>query len=202
MALQVQDIDTEVDFPALARCLFESYEDPPQKFFHIFFPIHGTDDEAREEAIKEAAERLKLWHTQDPTSYWQKVVDTSTGKIAGGAVWNIYEENPFANPNPPAVTWFPAGGSRMFVEKALENHAGPRSRVAQKPHICEHAPLSSRTRLIRTRSIYHLHPPRLPTERGRAAVAELGYKEVCRNESRSLPRFYPLRPSLVRSQRV
>ncbi|KAI1149591.1 acyl-CoA N-acyltransferase [Nemania diffusa] len=135
MALQVQDIDTEVDFPALARCLFESYEDPPQKFFHIFFPIHGTDDEAREEAIKEAAERLKLWHTQDPTSYWQKVVDTSTGKIAGGAVWNIYEENPFANPNPPAVTWFPAGGSRMFVEKALENHAGPRSRVAQKPHI-------------------------------------------------------------------
>ncbi|KAI0433181.1 acyl-CoA N-acyltransferase [Xylaria sp. FL1042] len=135
MALVLQEIDPEKDFPALARCLFESYEDPPQKFFHVFFPIHGTGDEAREDAIKEAADRLKLWHTHDPSSYWQKVVDEETGKIAGGALWNIHQENPFANPAPSSPTWFPDDGSRRFVEKALENHSRPRSKVAQKPHL-------------------------------------------------------------------
>ncbi|GAW13466.1 hypothetical protein ANO14919_028520 [Xylariales sp. No.14919] len=135
MALKLQEIDPEKDFPALANCLFESYEDPPQKFFHVFFPIHGTGDEARQEAIKEAADRLKLWHTHDPSSYWQKVVDEETGKIAGGALWNIHEQNPFANPAPSEPTWFPDDGSRRFVEKALQNHSRPRSQVAQKPHL-------------------------------------------------------------------
>ncbi|KAF7908455.1 uncharacterized protein EAF01_004210 [Botrytis porri] len=69
MTLQLQPIDSEVDFPALARCLFESYESPSQKFSHIFFPIHGTSDIAHEDAINEAATRLKLWHTHDPSSY-------------------------------------------------------------------------------------------------------------------------------------
>ncbi|RWA11667.1 hypothetical protein EKO27_g3424 [Xylaria grammica] len=135
MTFKIQDIDPEVDFPALTRCFFESYEDPPQKFFHVFFPTHGTGIEAREEALIEASERLKLWHTHDPTSRWQKIVDTETGRIAGGALWHIHEENPFASPQPATVTWFPAGGSRTFVEKALENHVRPRSKAAQQPHI-------------------------------------------------------------------
>ncbi|KAI0444452.1 acyl-CoA N-acyltransferase [Xylaria telfairii] len=135
MPLERQEIDTEVDFPVLARCLFESYEYPPQNFFHIFFPIHGPGHEHREEAIREAAERLKSWHIHDSSSYWQKVVDTTSGKIAGGALWNIYEENPFAKPDPSTVTWFPEGGSRAFVEKAIENQGRPRFKAAQRPHI-------------------------------------------------------------------
>ncbi|KAI0469303.1 acyl-CoA N-acyltransferase [Xylaria cf. heliscus] len=135
MALNLQDIDPNVDFPALARCLFESYEDPPQKFFHVFFPTFGEGESAREEAIDEAATRLKLWHTHDPSSYWQKAVDEESGKIVGGALWKIHRENPFANPTLPQVTWFPDDGSRRFVQKALENHDRPRSQVAQKPHL-------------------------------------------------------------------
>ncbi|KAJ8132518.1 hypothetical protein O1611_g1100 [Lasiodiplodia mahajangana] len=135
MTLEIRDIDTEVDIPALSRCLFESYENPLQTFFHIFFPTHGTDDQAREAAIKEAAERLKLWYNHDSTSYWQKVVDTATGNIVGGALWNIYEEDPFGKPVSSSVTWFPEGGSRTFAEKAIENHAKPRSKVARQPHI-------------------------------------------------------------------
>ncbi|KAI0173196.1 acyl-CoA N-acyltransferase [Hypoxylon sp. FL1284] len=135
MALKLQEINADVDFPALARCLFESYEDPPQRFFHVFFPIHGSGEQAREDAIKEAADRLKLWHTHDPSSYWNKVVDTETGKIAGGALWNIHKENPFANPSASEVTWFPDDSSRTFVEKALVNHSRPRSQRAQRPHL-------------------------------------------------------------------
>ncbi|KAI1445422.1 acyl-CoA N-acyltransferase [Annulohypoxylon stygium] len=132
MPLELQEIDPETDFPALARCLFESYEDPPQKFFHVFFPTHEAGDKTREDAIEEAATRLKLWHTHDPSSYWQKLVDTDTGKIAGGALWNIHRENPFANPPAVPVTWFPDDSSRRFVEKALQNHSAPRSRKTKR----------------------------------------------------------------------
>ncbi|KAI0384886.1 acyl-CoA N-acyltransferase [Hypomontagnella monticulosa] len=135
MPLELQEINADVDFPALARCLFESYEDPPQKFFHVFFPIHGTGEAAREAAIDEAATRLKSWHTHDPSSYWNKVVDTETGRIAGAALWNIHKENPFANPHDSEVTWFPNDGSRLFVEKALVNHNRPRAQRAQRPHV-------------------------------------------------------------------
>lgn len=163
MPLELQEIDSEKDFPAIARCLFESYEDPPQKFFHVFFPTHGTGEQAREEAVEEAAARLKLWHTHDPTSYWQKVVDTETGKIAGGSLWNIHKENPFANPQPSEVTWFPEGGSRRFVEKALVNHSRPRSQAGARPHLCEQPPSlppgSQKLTLIRTRLVYHFHTP-------------------------------------------
>ncbi|KAJ8067125.1 hypothetical protein OCU04_004500 [Sclerotinia nivalis] len=135
MTLELQTVDPEVDFPAIARGMFDSYENPPQRFFHVFFPIHGTSEEARENAIDEAATRLKLWHTHDPSSYWQKVVDTETGKIAGGALWKIHKENPFANPPPSTVTWFPDDSSREFAAQAVQTHSGPRSRAAQKPHI-------------------------------------------------------------------
>ncbi|KAI1500855.1 acyl-CoA N-acyltransferase [Biscogniauxia marginata] len=135
MALQLQELNAETDFPAIARCLFESYEDPPQKFFHVFFPIHGVGGKAREEAIDECAVRLKQWHTHDPSSYWQKVIDTKTGRIAGGALWNIHTENPFAEPHDEEVTWFPNDSSREYAAQAIESHSAPRARVAQKPHV-------------------------------------------------------------------
>ncbi len=137
MPLELQELDEDKDFNAIARCMFESYEDPPQKFFHVFFPTHGEGVSAREAAIDEAATRLKTWHTHDPSSIWQKVVDTDTGNIAGGALWNIYKENPFANPQPSQVTWFPNDSSREFVEQALQTHAAPRARAAQRPHVCK-----------------------------------------------------------------
>lgn len=58
MPLSLREIDTEKDFPHLSRCMFESYEDPPQKFFHVFFPIHKEGQEAQKAAIKEGAARL------------------------------------------------------------------------------------------------------------------------------------------------
>ena len=68
MPLVLQEIDKNTDFPGLARCLFEAHEDPPQKFFHVFFPTLGSSAEAREAAIDEGAERLKSWHLEDPSS--------------------------------------------------------------------------------------------------------------------------------------
>ncbi|XXH05946.1 hypothetical protein Hte_012389 [Hypoxylon texense] len=144
MGLQLQELQGAHDFPAIARLLYESHEDPQQDFFHVFFPIHGAGPTAREESIDEATARLKQWHTEDPSSYWQKVVDTETGVIAGAALWNIYKANPFETSKPMEVTWFPNDSSRAWAEKALEQFSAPHSREAQRPHLCMYlAPLAT-----------------------------------------------------------
>ncbi|RYP59783.1 hypothetical protein DL769_008401 [Monosporascus sp. CRB-8-3] len=135
MGFELYEVDPATDFPAIARSMFDSYEDPPQPFFHAFFPIHGDTRDAREEAIAECATRLHSWHTEDPTSYWQKIVDTDTGRIAGGALWNIHKENPFADEHHMEVTWFPDDGSRRFAEQVVEIHSAPRVRVGQRPQV-------------------------------------------------------------------
>lgn len=137
MSLKLQDIDTSVDFPALARCMIESYEEPDQPLIQLWFPIHGNDHEAREESIREAADRLKRWHNEDPTSSWQKIVDEKTGRFAGGALWSIYNENPFSNHKPPQAPWFPNDGSREYAEQALMTHVTPRTRYARRAHVCK-----------------------------------------------------------------
>ncbi|KAI0006497.1 hypothetical protein F4779DRAFT_629779 [Xylariaceae sp. FL0662B] len=135
MVLELREVNPGTDFPGLARCLFDSYEDPPQEFFHAWFPIHGNGHEHREEAIAEAATRLHSWHTEDPTSYWQKVIDTDTGRFAGGALWNIHRENLFAEEHRMEVTWFPDDGSRRFAEQVVESLGGPRARAGQRPQV-------------------------------------------------------------------
>ncbi|KAF2175457.1 hypothetical protein K469DRAFT_702208 [Zopfia rhizophila CBS 207.26] len=135
MGYELKEVDPETDFPEIARCLFESYEDPPQKFFSVFFPIHGTGDEARREALEEAAQRLHFWHVNDPSSYWQKVVDTDSSKIVGGALWNIHKENPFAEQKHSEITWYPNDSSREYVAQALGKHVSPRARMAQRAHV-------------------------------------------------------------------
>lgn len=135
MGFEIRDVDPATDFPAISRCMFDSHENPPQPFFHAFFPIHGDTHDAREDAIAEGATRLHSWHTEDPTSYWQKMVDTDTGRIAGCALWNICKENPFADGHHMEVTWFPDDGSRRCAEQVLEEQSAPRARVGQRPQV-------------------------------------------------------------------
>lgn len=136
MAFKLVEIDPENDFVAISRCMFESHETPEQPFFQAFFPTHGAGDQAREQAIAEGATRLHSWHTGDPTSYWQKVVDTSTGRIAGAVLWNICHEDPFAGEDQLEVTWFPHDQSREFVEQFLEIYEKPRAQVGRRPQVC------------------------------------------------------------------
>jgi GNAT superfamily N-acetyltransferase len=161
MPLELREIDTEVDFPALAKCLYESYEDPLQQFFYVWFPIFGDGEAARKESLDEAATRLAKWHAEDPSSYWQKVVDTETGKIAGAALWNIHTENPFAEEHDMEITWFPDDGSRKFAGQLVELHNCPRSRLGQRPHICKYICCHKYTKILITKIdlfIIYTHP--------------------------------------------
>lgn len=137
MGFELQDANPSTDFPAIARCFFDSFENPPQPLAYAWFPIHGNTHDAREEAIAECATRLQSWDEADPTSYWQKVVDTDTGRIAGAALWNINKENPFAHTHQTEVAWFPDNGSRRFAEQFLKSHAAPRARIGPRPQVCK-----------------------------------------------------------------
>ncbi|TGJ81244.1 hypothetical protein E0Z10_g7523 [Xylaria hypoxylon] len=135
MPLELSKLDAEVDFPALTKCLFESYDNPLQNFVNVYFAPRGEDETAHEERLKEASNRFADWHANDPSSYWQKVVDTETGEIAGGALWNIHLDNPFAQPHSLEVTWLPDDGSRKFAEEFLRQYDIPRALVGQKPQV-------------------------------------------------------------------
>lgn len=81
----VLDINSDTDFPAITKCLFQSHEHSPHKFFNLV-PVHVNYIHDREEAIKEAAKRLKLWHSAHQTGHWLNMVDRETGKAADPSV--------------------------------------------------------------------------------------------------------------------
>ncbi|KAI1120829.1 hypothetical protein F5Y10DRAFT_257622 [Nemania abortiva] len=135
MPLELRELDPKVDFPALTKCLAESYDNPVQKFVNVYFAPRGEGKAAEEDRLKEAANRFAEWHAHDPSSYWQKVVDTDTGEIVGGALWNIHTDNPFAHPHNLEVTWLPDDGSRTFAEEFLQQYGTPRALVGQKPQV-------------------------------------------------------------------
>jgi GNAT superfamily N-acetyltransferase len=137
MPFKLEEVDTTLDFPELIACEWESYEDPYQPFFRLFCPIHGDGVDARAESLKECTARQLSWHESDPTSFWQKVVDTESGKIVGGALWKICLENPFEHPDEHSeVYWYPEDSTREFVGQALEQFDAPRARLARRPQVC------------------------------------------------------------------
>ncbi|KAH7311273.1 acyl-CoA N-acyltransferase [Stachybotrys elegans] len=137
MPVVIQNADPSVDLPAISRSMFESHETPHQPFFHAFFPIHGDGGhQAREDAIAEGAVRLQSWLTQEPRSFWQKAVDSDTGRVVGAALWYVYQQDPFADDqHDMEVTWFPNDGSRRFAEQFLEIYDKPRLWAGRRPQV-------------------------------------------------------------------
>ncbi|KAL9082640.1 MAG: hypothetical protein Q9165_008838 [Trypethelium subeluteriae] len=133
MAFRLEEINADEDFPELIQCEWEAYENPEQYFFRLFCPIVGSHPNARQESLEECTARQREWHLSDPTSYWQKVVDTGTGKIVAGALWKICSRNPFEEQEHESAYWYPEGDRREYVNAALELFEAPRSRLAPVP---------------------------------------------------------------------
>ena len=138
MPYTLSEVDPETDFQELIACEWDSYENPHQNFFRLFCPILGDGSNARKESIEECTQRQLEWLKSDPTSYWQKVTD-SGGKIVGGALWKICPTNPFEHEDHEEAYWYPEGGARDFVNKALEIFEAPRARMGQRPQVCKYS---------------------------------------------------------------
>ncbi|TVY18265.1 hypothetical protein LARI1_G005073 [Lachnellula arida] len=135
MPFKLEQANIDVDFKELIECEWESYERPLQTFFRLFCPIRGTGPHAREESLTECTQRQLEWHRSDPSSYWQKVTDSTTGKIVAGALWKICATNPFEHADHEEAYWFPKGGQRDFVNQALERFEAPRAVMGQAPQV-------------------------------------------------------------------
>ena len=148
MPFTLEEVDIATDFAELIACEWVSYENPLQTFFRLFCPIHGSGPDAHTESLKEATARQLEWHRADPTSYWQKVTNSTTGKIVAGALWKICKTDPYEKPDEHTEAyWFPKGGARDFVNQALEQFEAPRARMARRPQVCMYpvSPSSSYT---------------------------------------------------------
>lgn len=137
MPLRLEKVTDEADFDELIDCEWQSFSNPPQPFFSIYCPVIGSGPNALAESISESTVRQLEWHTSDPTSYWQKIVDSETGDIAGGALWRICESNPFEGPEEYMIAdWHPEGAQRDFMTQALEQYETPRVKMMPRPHVC------------------------------------------------------------------
>ena len=67
MPLELQESNSESDFDIIVPLQWEAFDNPPDPWITLFFPILGTGPNARAEAIRESKERQ--WHStkEDPT---------------------------------------------------------------------------------------------------------------------------------------
>lgn len=136
MPLKLEEITSDADFEELVECEWISWENPPQNFHKLICPIFGAGPNARAESLKEATARQLSWHKGNLASHWLKVTNVETGKIIAGALWKIFETNPFEHRKPSVAYWWPKGDKRDFVSQALDQAGLPRRQLAARPHLC------------------------------------------------------------------
>lgn len=138
MRLSLQEVSWDDEFKEIVHCERTAYETPYNGVFTLFCPVIGNHESARAEALEEAENRQRQWHKSDPTSHWIKVVDEDNGdKVAGAALWHIYEASPYAKPPEHEMTcyWWPEGPKRAMADQAMGQMVGPRIERMNKPHL-------------------------------------------------------------------
>jgi hypothetical protein len=136
MPFKLEEVDIDADFTELIVCEWEAYENPYQPSFRLWCPILGTGPNARAEALEEGVKRQRDWHRSEPSSYWQKVTDTESGRIVAGALWKVYQTDSLEVPEDHEPYWYPDGSQRDFVKKALEQLNAPRAQYARRSYLC------------------------------------------------------------------
>ena len=137
MAFELLDVDFDKDGDEFNSYLWISHEHPYQRFFCLFCPIQGEGPEARTVAIRQSAQRRLAQAKSDPHIVWQKAVNEDN-KIVGGALWKIYDKNPFEGANGPTAFWYPEGEARDYASECLRQFEEMRAKIARRPQLCEY----------------------------------------------------------------
>jgi len=135
MPLKLLEMQDESEFPAVIQAEWEAFETPYCHLLPLFFPTHGMKPDARTEAMKAGCERQTHWFKGDPTSRWVKVIDTETGRVAGGALWHVFTENPYAKPDDEEISWWAKGEDREMATLLFSQFLTPRMTYMAKPHV-------------------------------------------------------------------
>ena len=134
MTFQLSDVNLDTEFGELIECQWLAHENPFQPFYGLFCPIYESGHEA---SMKESTSRFLSWARHDPHERWLKVVDEKTGRIVGGALYKVYEGNPFAHESEEIVDWYPDDSRRDYVSQAIVQMDVPRMEMATRPQVCK-----------------------------------------------------------------
>ena len=100
MAFKVAPAD-DADIDKIMSIVFQCYGGT-NEYINAVFPRNQT-----EEGRRLNSERMVFINSVAPTVFWEKVVDSDTGEIVGGAMWNLCEDAkppPYEMDGPPG-TW-------------------------------------------------------------------------------------------------
>ena len=140
MPLELQETSSKSDFDAIIELQWRVFEDPPDPWMTILFPILGNGPSARAEAFQESKKRQWQQTKEDLTSQWLKIVDTDTGKIIAAGMWHTFEMDPFDGvaDEPFVAYWWPEGSEgKKFTELCLGEFMDRRKRRMRRPHMRE-----------------------------------------------------------------
>lgn len=130
------ELAKEDDFPELITAQWETFDNPPQGIFRLFFPIEDGD---REKSLQRSIEDQRTsFIKEQPTVKWIKVMDVEKKRIAAAAKWYFFDNaSSFAKRPPVEVDWYPKGMIRNFVTQAVQQYEQPRHDMGQRPHACK-----------------------------------------------------------------
>ena len=135
----LSEVKDDAEWPALIECFRDGFTDPGTTLWPLFTYDDVTFSPAQRKAsLEETTQRMRSWHTPDPTSHWLKVVEDSTGEVVGGGRWALYESgNPYEGHGRVPATWWPEGDQRECATEALNDFLSSASRLMPKPHACK-----------------------------------------------------------------
>jgi hypothetical protein len=128
------DLDNTAEFSELIAVQTGAHEAPRQPIYFLYCPIRNGNRDAH---IQETSARFLKKAREDPHERWFKVVDTTTGRIAGAALWKIHDESPFAHEDEEDVDWWPENSTAAeFTGQMLEQLDAPRKEMGSVPQVC------------------------------------------------------------------
>ncbi|GLA79250.1 hypothetical protein AtubIFM56815_000037 [Aspergillus tubingensis] len=131
------ELAKEDDFPELITAQWETFDNPPQGIFRLFFPIEDGDWE--KSLHRSIEDQRTSFIKEQPTVKWIKVMDVEKKRIAAAAKWYFFDNASSLAKRPPVeVDWYPKGVIRNFVTQAVQQYEQPRHEMGQGPHAYLH----------------------------------------------------------------
>jgi len=125
----------ESDIPRLVEIQFSAFQGDPYQ--QAFYP--GPSDSPTNVA-KAEANTLKEWQESKPFIHFINCIDSTTGVIAGFAIWNIFDRERSREEwaHRPAVDWLDTEQQRKVAETFLYANLAIRERIWEgRCYLCE-----------------------------------------------------------------
>ncbi|KAL1979384.1 hypothetical protein VTN96DRAFT_6073 [Rasamsonia emersonii] len=142
--LHVADVDLATDWDELIESYWEAWKHPRQAVGELTFAHLGSNTAAEAQALADV-KRTLLRAAQDDRegTRWVKCIHVPSGRIVGGAMFQVHRRNPYRAGLPPLqATWFPEGSELRGLSEAMYAQLWAwRPRLMSDAHICMYGPI-------------------------------------------------------------